>query len=120
MSKVMKVDKAGRLVLSEAEISQQHRDFLEQHGWQVHPLHAERNFRQARDRRERTGCADYVCISPYSGAFYLEMKRKRGKLRPSQIEFQTEVMRKGFTYVVSEDFDEFTKWYFSYVDDYHA
>ncbi len=113
-SNTLKLDRRGRIALSEAQVAEQVIGFLRAEGWRVHPLHAERNFKQRSDRREQTGCADYIVCNPY-GWFYLEMKRPGGRVRKSQKQFELEALKDGCTYVIAEDFNVFKDWYYPYI-----
>lgn len=116
LPKGIAVDKRGRIKLSEAQVSEQVKAFMEAEGWRVHIGHAENNFRHRKDRREVTGCSDYICVEPISRDwFYLECKRPGGKMRESQKLFQLDALKDGCTYIVAEDLDEFKDWYFSYI-----
>lgn len=107
----MKLDKRGRIVLSEAQVSEQILGFLRAEGWRVHPLHAEQNFNQRRDRREVTGCPDYAALHPDAGWFYIECKRLGGKVRKAQIAFRLAALRDGCRHIIADHYETFVDWY---------
>lgn len=106
----------GKLKLSEAHVAQPIIDALRLHGWLVHPLHAERNYLQKKDRREFTGTPDYICVRHRAWlghrcaqTFYLETKAPNEKLRASQEEWIK--AHPQCMVAVADDYESFWAWY---------
>jgi len=83
---------AAAIRLSERDIEKQLVDYLRLHGWNVHRLEADLWRSKRGAAREEVGTPDFICLRRASWyendrsvrAFYLEVKRPGGKLRPSQ------------------------------------
>ena len=97
----MKIDKKGKIVLSEAEIRKQIRGYLEWHKvffW--HNLQGLGCYK---------GLPDLEGIDVQRGHFYIEIKSGEGELSEKQEEFKEIVERLGETVFVPHSYEEFVK-----------
>jgi hypothetical protein len=104
---------AAVLRLSERDIEKQLVDYLRLHGWHVHRLEADLWRSKRASAREEVGTPDFICLRRASWyeedrsvrAFYLEVKRPGGKLRPSQEFWIGYARARGWCVIVADSLD---------------
>lgn len=123
MARAMRIDKAGKLRLTEAEMFVQVDDFLRAHGWRVFVTGYGEIHRGGRVVATvgEVGMPDRLCIRYGSGNYaeviWLEGKRKKskgdsgGKLRDGQKEWIAAEERRGATIHVPRSLEGFQAWY---------
>lgn len=124
MPRALKLDKAGKLKLSEDDVVRQVCDFLEAHGWQIY----RRGYGAVLNEEGvqvgtvgEVGESDYEAIRFKSGVYaevmFLEFKRPKckgdsgGRLRKEQRDWITLQRLRGATCLVVDDLLQFREFY---------
>jgi len=56
------------------------------------------------------GVPDLVALVPGIGTVWIEVKSKRGRMRPEQVEFRDACRKAGIVHVVATSFEDLTPW----------
>ncbi len=128
MSRPLKVDKRGKLRLTEADVTAQCIDFLLAEGWEPKRQHVGRFIPLgSKDKDKPTvitigekGDPDWLVLKRPGGwlhkspefclAFYLELKRPGGRLRPDQKLKHTALRQDGWLVCVASGRDQLWEW----------
>jgi hypothetical protein len=65
---------------------------------------------QARPSHVGEGISDLIAMSPKRGVAFIEVKRSKGKQRPSQAQFQKDCEAAGGTYILADRVDVVRDW----------
>ena len=122
MARALRIDKEGKLRLTEAEMFGQVEDFLQAHGWRIFKMGYGEIHRGGRvvGTVGEVGMPDRLCIrygaGSYAEVIWLEGKRAKskgdsgGRLRDKQLNWIDNEMRLGATICVPRDLDSFAAW----------
>lgn len=119
MTKALKLDKRGKLRLSEADVTKQCIDWLQAHGWTAIRRHVG-TFTAGSGRLVKLGekgDPDWLIYCPwedpgygYARLFHLELKAKGGRLRKEQRIRHSQLRFDGQLVCVADSLDGLQKW----------
>ena len=122
MTRALKLTSAGRLRLSEADVTEQCLDFLRVEGWTCIRQHVGKFIPLAdKDKDDPTvitigekGDPDWLVFKVYSSRlaylFFLELKRPGGRLRPDQKLKHIALRQAGWLVCVASGRDQLWEW----------
>ena len=123
--------------LTEADVTQQIKDFLMWEGWRAHRLNAGKWVSWAEAMRyteavrrhmlgqatippakkpvprewAEKGSPDWLFVHPKHGALYVEMKAEGKRPNEQQLEYIERLIKDGYAATWSSDFEDFKAWY---------
>ena len=104
--KPMKLDGAGRIQLSEADIQDQIIALLEVHGALVLENRSHSVLDQIAGGGKAKGSPDLIAALPGGRTLWIEVKRPGQKQKPKQIEWQAQLKERGHKYVLATSIED--------------